>query len=67
MQTVSGEQGYTSESVAQVSVPRHDHISGLNVKCLVTNEETGTELSKEMTLSVQCKWIPSLSNITFIL
>ena len=53
--TTASEEGWTSSSSVELTVPRDGSTVGLHLTCTVTNPELRTEIVKEQTLAVQCK------------
>ena len=57
------EEGWTSVSVAEISVPQKETTLGLHISCVANNAETGASQRQDKTVSVYCK----LSSIIFII
>ena len=49
------EEGWTSVSVAEISVPQKETILGLHISCVAKNAETGASQRQDKTVSVYCK------------
>ena len=49
------EEGWTSVSVAEISVPQKETILGLHISCVAKNSETGASQRQDKTVSVYCK------------